>query len=647
MNARSQRRTTGSAAIAALVVAVLALILPACSDGSSGNKPGPLGVVSVEGIAEDDTVPRNRFLEVTFDDRVDRDTVSATAFAVRMGTEIVPGRIEIADDDRSIRWYAVVLPGDSNDYFPQTSPPINGIGLPAFADLRLEILADVERGVLSRRGEPLESTFTVAFRTTDAFLPEDPPIAPGLAADPLGIDPAPIQFGNPMSLDPADWPLLDPVDPVFTIRFDEALDPATVLAMSTVSIVNVSDPAIPVSGVGEMALVRAELTPDARSITIDPILSLGDDPNSSEPFAFEIRLDAGIRDLAGNALAPTGFGFRTADTPGEPNYSIITETFDDDSMNQDDSTAIWGGGELAARPVSSRTVDYLPMLPRGVGTPPPNVYKLAHPLVERTNPSTPNGCRFQMQFHATDIPHDPEYIVGMSWGPKSNFVFDSGYRGLVMKLGVRVLNPPELSFVYEDNFDLSVPGNPATVFEGDYYVRNALDREWEPWPDFQDCILWESNRNLMLDVRIPDNGDTFQLFRNDSTRSFPRNRIFSNADDDRGRNGRENTQYEHRFELVRSISRALSKGYEAPALAPDYEAYLVVSDPSRTGTSIDVRFAGTSVGDEPRVEQFDPDIDVADSREAIAFLIDLVGNPMTGVVPRVDSIHIAVRDLTE
>lgn len=630
-----------------VLLGILALGIPACSDGSSGKKRGPLAVISIEGIAPDDTVARNQFLEVTFDAPVDRETVSASAFAVFLGTEIVPGRIEIAKNDRSIRWFAVVLPGDTNDYFPRTSPPINGIGLPAFADLRLEILADAGRGIRSRRGDALESTFSIDFRTTDAFLPEDPPVPPGLALNPLTIDPAPIQEGDPTSPDPADWPLIDPVDPIFTIHFDESLDPGTVLAMRTVCIINVSEPAIPVSGVGEAALVHVDLAPDARSVTIDPVLTLGDDPNSADPFAFEIRLASEIRDLAGNSLIPTVLGFRTADTPGEPNYSIITETFDDASMSQGDTTAVWGNGELIGPAVVSRTVDYIPMLPRNGGTPPPNSFNLSHPLIERGNPSTPDGVRFQMQFHPLDIPHDDEFIVGMCWGPKSNFVFDSGYRNMVMKLGVRPEAAFDLHFAFDRNFDPVIPGNPVTVFEGDYFVRNALEREWEPWPDFQDCILWNDDRALVLDITLPDNGDTFQLFRNDSTRSFPRNRIFSDDEDSQARNSRENTQYENRFELVNATSLGLSKGYDARAVVPDYETFLLVSDPSRTGTSIDVSFAGTNIGGEPDELEFDPDIDTADSREAIAFRIDLDGNPLTGVVPRVYEIHIAVRDLAE
>ena len=96
---------------------------------------------------------------------------------------------------------------------------------------------------------------------------------------------------------------------------------------------------------------------DARGILIDPLLSLGDDPLSSEPYEFELRISDSVTDLGGNPLgSEIVLHFRTADKPGEPNYRILTETFDDDAQKQDETSAIWGGGEVVGRSIETRPI---------------------------------------------------------------------------------------------------------------------------------------------------------------------------------------------------------------------------------------------------------------------------------------------------
>lgn len=646
---RSNRPAAPFLFAAPLLLAVT-IIAISCSSGSSGGNPD-LTIIAISGIDADGTLPRNRPVRVEFSTPIDPETVSINALTVRTGGVDVPGRIEIAEDRRSITWFPTVLPGDRNDYFPRTNPPINGIGLTAFTNFKLKVLGDSPAGILSKRGKMLEQTTSTLFRTTDGFEAEDPPVPPTIdPTQPVRFDPAPLVAGDPASADPADWPVIDPSAPMIELRFSEAIAPATALAMDTVLLTNITMLADPPFGVGEAALIETRLTDDARGLVIDPLVSLGDDPDSADPFEFEVRIRTGVTDLAGNALGEEiVLHFLTADKPGEPNFRIITETFDDDSMKQDASSAIWGNGELVGAEVLARTVEYHPMLPRGGGFPPPNTFNLAHPLIEDGNPSTPFGNRFQMRFPAFDIqPVAGEVIVGMAWSPKSGFVFGSAYRDITMKVGLMQPMVGGLLLDYDANYDSLLPDNPLEINQDTYWLQSKIEAAWEPWPEFTGEFAWEpSTHDLVFEFILPEGGDTYQLFNNDSTRSTPLNRMFSDDDSDRGQNGRENTQYSQRFDFVSSNSIALSKGYDSKTRGANYEAFLIVTDPSRTGTSVTARWAGTEPGAEPVDVEFVDSLDAADNSQAIAFRLLLRGNSMTGVVPRVESIHIAVTDTFE
>ncbi len=626
----------------------LVLFAPACNDGKSGGSKA-LAVSSVVGVADDGFVYRNQSIRVEFDTRIDGETVSSRALSVLLAGEIVPGRVEVANDGRSVTWFPTVLPGDRNDYIPETAPPINGLGLAANTSYTLQVLGDSPLAITNRRGTPVNETLTIDLFTTDEYQPEDEPAPPSIdPAAPLAFAPEQIQGGDPTSANPADWPLVEPADLKIEVRFDEALHPSSVLGMCQVFLTNVTSLANPPLGVGEPALIRTALGPDARTLVVEPLLSLGDDPDSSEPYEFEIRITDDVTDLAGNALAEDIIlHFRTADRPGEPNFKILTETFDDTTMRQDDTTAEWGDGSVIGADITTRTLSYVPLLPRVPGNPPPNSFNLPHPLVEVNNPATPEGCRFQMRFSSTDVRvEEGELLAGMSWGPKSNFVFQSLYEDITIRVGT-LAQAPQLENEFDRNYVPPSEQNPMTVFEGDYSVNNSLDQTWEPWPAFVRYPAWGRQTSLVFEFDMPRGGTTFQLFRNDSTRSFPRNRIFANGGASRAVTRGENTQYDTRFELAAAGSVALSTGYDSTLAAGDYETAVIVTDPSRTGTIVESRFAGSDPGGAPDENDFATDINSADGRAAIAFRLDLIGNPGTGIVPRVLSVHIAVRDPNE
>jgi len=639
-------------------VALLAIaLLGGCSGSSGGGGASSLTVVDFVGEGTDGFVFRDQPLVFRFSAPIDTESVSINALQVRKNGELVPGRIEI--QGKEILWSPVVLPGDRNDYFPNNNPPINGLGFEGTTRYTVRMIANSPFAIHSRQGRPLSQPFQASFTTSNEFLPEEVPEPPVLdvATSPV-FSPAPLVDGNPFSPNPADWPIVDPRRVSIRLDFSERVHPASLDPFTTITVVNISDVDVP--GAGEPALVRLVQSPTADSVTAEALVSLGDDPDSSEPFEYEVRI-SGVADLALNPVEDDiVFHFHTADRPGEPNFGVVTETFANADMRDDANTSSgvqWGMGLLEGADVNARSIEFIPMLPRGPGVPPPNTFNLPHPLVEVGNPTTPNGSSFMMRFFATDLQmNDGESIVGLSWAPKSMFVFFSLYEDVTLMLGQKLKAAPlpgnELDFEYSRNYDQSLPNNPSVMFQGNYQTPAATDTRWFPWPEFQTDFEFSSQGNthdLLFFWDMPEGGTTFQLFNNDSSRSFPKNRIFSNGGDSRARNGRENTQYEMRFEVVskRSFATSLGYGHFATQGIPDYEAFLVLEDTARAGgTDVDVLWAPVTVeGGQAFLGDFSPNIDVADGNAAIAFRLAMTADPFTGIVPRIFSVSFAVADL--
>jgi hypothetical protein len=624
-----------------VVLGILALgasILPACSSGGGGSSGVPR-VVEFVGAGTDGAVFRNQPLEFVFSTDIDPTSVSVIGFQLRSNDQLVPGRIEV--QGKRILWTAVVLPEDRNDYNPPNYPPINGLGLDGATRYTVQILGGSPYSLKSTKGRPLANSFQASFTTSTEFLPEDNPIPPRI--DSIDFDPDPVVDGDPFSPNPADWPLVDPSDVAMLIQFSERINPDTVEPFRTVTVTNITDIPDPPPGVGSPALVSAELAPTADELDLVPLVSLGDLPGSIEPYVFEVRLTEQITDLAGNPLeGDVVFHFKTIDKAGEPNYLVITEDFDTAEFRDDnDTNAIWDNGSLEGKDVDRRVTTFVP-------TPQSN-FNLAHPLVEVGNALTPFGCRFQMKFTRNNVGANPgDSIIGMSWSPRSNFLFFSNYSRVTVKLGhFAGSSGGNLDFEFERNYDRDYPVNPVTVFTGDYSVPYSLSTVWQPWPEFSKDFEYDTNKELVFEYDMPEGGDTFQLFKNKSTSSIPRNRLFGNGGTARGINGRENTQYNHQFTLVSKSSFGVSKAYGVPDTftAPLYGAYLLVKDGLRSGTQVFVEWAPGIPGQEiDQANDYFEDITQVSGSPAAGFRASLTANPFTGVVPRVLSISFAVAD---
>ena len=222
-------------------------------------------------------------------------------------------------------------------------------------------------------------------------------------------------------------------------------------------------------------------------------------------------------------------------------------------------------------------------------------FNLSHPLVEQENPFT-TGARLHMLFHPAVLGAMPgESVVGMEWSPRSDFVFVSSYQDSSMTMAhLPIRGPiPTLQLNYEQNLDRAAGAAPTTVFEGEFRVENALSQPWEPWPTFATSFEYDNERALVFEWDMPEGGDTYQLFRNNSTSVSPNNRIFGNGGSDRATFGFEDTTYWTRFILLQDRALARSNFLKPDADQPDYSPALVrLGANNPEGTSVDIEYEG-------------------------------------------------------
>src|SRR5262249_15390923 len=139
----------------------------------------------------------------------------------------------------------------------------------------------------NERGHSLGETAHIAFSTGLAFVPEDPPIPPRLAALPE-VNQVPRNRTpdfEPDPRDPALAPLFDPEGLSITLSFSETMDPRRVNPFSTIALTNVT-PGYELRGTP--VLGRIESNPALTRFTFVPVFPLGDDPLSSDPFLFRV-----------------------------------------------------------------------------------------------------------------------------------------------------------------------------------------------------------------------------------------------------------------------------------------------------------------------------------------------------------------------
>lgn len=608
-----------------------ATALAACSGGGGGGGASSLRVIEFVPDGTDGEVFRDEQLTFTFSAPIDPTSVSASGLQVFLNTEVIQGRIEV--DGRRIIWSPVVLPGSRNDYNPPNNPPINGLGFAANTRYTVRMVGNSSSSILSKNGRPLAATFQSTFLTAADFLPEEPQVPPTIrpGSSPI-FDPPPLAGSDPFSPNPLDWPVIDPSEVSIQIEMSERIAPGSIDPFQTVIVRNITDiPGSPPAGVGEIAMMETRLVPEADRILIRNIVSLGDWPGSTEPYDFEVIITSGVTDLAGTPIeSPIVFHFRTADTPGEPNYRVFTETFvNQDLMDPPSTSAVWGDGSLEGADVNQRIDDYIPT--------PQNSFLLPQPLIEVGNSTTPFGNRFQMKYDTDHIPVLPgESITGMAWSPMSNLAFPSVYRDVTMKLGTFVARDGEH---FNPTFDENYLNPPTTVFRGDYTVPFGVDVEWVDWPAFNTDFEVDLSHPVVFEWDMPEGGDTFQLFRQRSNGNFQTHRQFNNGGSERANTIRENTQYNTRFFLVSKSSFAQSIPIDSGLGAADYDGFLIDIDPDRSGTRVEATWAPSLDGDPPVA--FTPDINDADDASHLVWRLELTANPVNGAVPRVRSLSYA------
>ncbi len=316
----------------------------------------------------------------------------------------------------------------------------------------------------------------------------------------------------------------------------------------------------------------------------------------------------------------------------------VVERFDSTAQRDTSGTnAIWAGdGQVVGTFRSTQRVHTY--APQDSG------FSLPQPLIAWNDPNT-TGCRFQMKFSSAETGARPgESIVGMAWSPRSDTIFQATYRDMTLKLGQFWRSATsDLDSRFDRNYGMGESG--TVMFQGDYALPDANNRPWVAWPSFQTRYQARYDEPLIVEVDLPAGAETFQLFRNRSTSSAPRNRIFGDGGSEQSSPARENTTYHTQFTYIRDRSIAQSKYYYANS-NPDYrDAILTVRDrPSGTGLRLEFQGAADFNGDmqpDPNSETaWVEQIDSLDGQPLIRFRIVLAADLSTGAVPVAGSVVI-------
>jgi hypothetical protein len=237
-----------------------------------------------------------------------------------------------------------------------------------------------------------------------------------------------------------------------------------------------------------------------------------------------------------------------------------------------------------------------------------------------------------------------ESILGISWGPRSNFLFASTYSDVELLLGHSRAPFDDLSLVFADNFD----GAPTRVFSGDYVVPNSLGTAWFPWPAFTTDFEYDGARSLLLDVNVPTGASTFQLFRSTSLAAFPKIRIFGAASAPVASFG-EATLYHTRFSIARLRSVAQSTFFDTGVDDADFSAAAVRTTAFPAGSELALEVEGAEDADRNGVPDpgtltgFRTDPNAIDGSRLVRFRLGFKASQPNGEVPRVTSVAIPFR----
>jgi len=311
-------------------------------------------------------------------------------------------------------------------------------------------------------------------------------------------------------------------------------------------------------------------------------------------------------------------------------------------------------GHVRGGAVTSRTVDTID--PQGV----PFLQPIQSPL-------SPNGCREQIVYRATNIgaTGEPELLTGIRWRVLGNPIADT-FSQFTMRVGHTDVVPnytidpwsalpaypnSGLSPTFADNEQAGAP--PSVVFSGSYAIQPSqmMAGNYMPYP-MTSTFEYDGQSSLLLDFRMPQssalgwNGMAVNLMVQSS--ALPGTRVVA-----AGSAGQpvlpnqvatgvaDNAMPEFQLEFARTTTFLQSPWRDSGSLAPDYDT-AVVGKSLPTGTSVDVQFRGSNNmnGANPTVWSSDPS--VADGRRYLQFKITFRANHLTGERPLVDTLVVPV-----
>jgi len=479
-------------------------------------------------------VPRNAWVELTFEAPIDPATVGEPFMRIRRGPyfqEPSFGQFQV-DGARVLFNPTAYATGTPRPY-----------GFDALTEHEIRIPAGVPTGemVRNRAGLPILTTFVFRFTTTDAWIVEsDPPRLLGYTFLPGSRDDGTVNAQAALQLD-----FSEPISPdaLRTAIGPLGAAPADAFDVRYVA----ADPVNVAGGVaGSPIVMRAFLVGNGRSVRLEPVYGYGD-----RRYAFEVRVLPGLRDLGGNGVTPAvDVGRFVCAGDGGAVPSILGEGFDTQTdadpapvVQSADRTATWAAGSLVAQPVSIRRA-YVQSARRAIsdngegkpGTiaiyPAPLIGKALNAVAPGTYPPTAAGRRVLLSFSPAEIGGSGT-VLGAGWGPNLNATYAAKHADVVIRMGYGSMTAVNIGPTIAGSYE----STPVITYRGPYSVAQranvgnetptlvnstgvAADQPlydytgFVEWPAFTQTFEWDATRNrpLLLDVSATE-GETWQDFR--------------------------------------------------------------------------------------------------------------------------------------
>jgi hypothetical protein len=587
-------------------------------------------------------VNRNDTLQFKFSVQLDAKSVDQRTLRVDAltgagskpapGARIVKSNVVTFDPTRTQRNYDAAKAANST-----VVEKDNANGFVAYQDYQVELPTGVDQHVLQgAMGQPISRYFLGAFRTAATYN-DDVPGQPYFVGDHgSGL----LGFVPPRS---GATGLVD-ADAVIVLEFNEPMDISTLDPSSNVIVTRVA--------VGEQVpgyVVTDPNEPTGRRFFFIPSVGFGSDTVNLQGWDIGVSLTTGITDLAGNPLKrPVTFPvFRTRYVPNAPSCSMVTESFDNQTL-MDPQTVNLGGEWNTIEKGALRG---------GVPTSYPNVdviYTIANtgvqglvrvpggfqePLVGATIPSgnagggctaMPNGARLQQLYVPADV-GVAAAIVGIGWGPSSNALFAGNYPSVQIDMGHT--STQSLGTDYASNIDT---GAPVTTYLGPYTVpqakniqpadgvdangvtKNPAAKGMWLYPTLTTPFEWNGSSQLVVDYQVKG-GDNCQIFRAAFVPggiAFPNRRVFGpDFQGTTSSGGPDAVIYDTRFVKRRRTTYAISTWYQVASDTPIFAAPIVNPSGQPGGVTVLLEVEGAFGKPDP----FNPGKFIADPTTGTGF----------------------------